>query len=69
MEDTAKQRSGIGRFIREFKGEFKKIIWPSRKSLIRQTGTVLFITVIVGLIIAGYDFLIGAGVTFITNLF
>lgn len=45
-------------FFAEHKAEFKKITWPSKKVLVKQTITVIFISIIVGVIIYGYDFII-----------
>ena len=45
-------------FFADHKAEFKKITWPNRKILTKQTITVIFISIIVGVIIFGYDFCI-----------
>lgn len=42
-------------FFSECKVEFKKITWPTKKVLLKQTITVIFISLIVGIIIFGYD--------------
>ena len=49
------------------KAEFKKIIWPDQKSLIRQTVAVVAVSVIAGLIIALMDTLIQYGVNFLVG--
>ena len=43
------------------KAEFKKIIWPSRKSLFRQTAAVLMSSLALGIIIAVVDLVIRFG--------
>ena len=50
------------------KAEFRKIIWPTKDSLIRQTVAVLVATVLLGLIIAGVDYLVQYGVDILVNL-
>lgn len=50
------------------KAEFKKIIWPDKTSLTRQTIAVIVTSVVVGLIIAVLDILIKYGVDFLVNL-
>ena len=50
------------------KAEFRKIIWPDRKSLVRQTVAVILVSVVVGLAIAGLDWLINQGVDFLIGL-
>ena len=49
------------------KAEFKKIIWPEQKSLVRQPVAVVAVSVIVGLIIALMDTLIQYGVNFLVG--
>ena len=48
--------------------EFKKIIWPDKQSLVRQTTAVVAVSVVVGLIIALLDFIIQYGVEFLVGL-
>ena len=48
--------------------EFKKIIWPDKQSLVRQTTAVVAVSVVVGLIIALLDFIIQYGVDFLGGL-
>ena len=48
--------------------EFKKIIWPEKQSLVRQTTAVIAVSVVLGLIIALLDFAIQYGVDFLVGL-
>ena len=50
------------------KAEFKKIIWPTKESLAKQTTAVVIVSVVVGLIITVMDFFIQHGVDFLVNL-
>lgn len=50
------------------KAEFKKIIWPTKESLARQTTAVVIVSVIVGLIIAILDTGIQYSVNILVNL-
>lgn len=45
--------------------EFHKIIWPDKKSLVRQTTAVVATSVVLGLVIAILDYLIQYGVDFL----
>jgi len=54
-----------------FKGlsrEFKKIIWPDRMTLVKQTTAVVSVSVALGAIIALIDFLVQNGVDILINL-
>jgi preprotein translocase subunit SecE len=48
--------------------EFKKIIWPDKKSLTKQTIAVIIVSVLLGLIITALDVVIKSGVDFLVNL-
>ena len=50
------------------KSEFRKIIWPDKKSLGKQTLAVTGAAVVAGLIIAGIDVLVQYAINFIVNL-
>ena len=50
------------------KEENKKIIWPSKQSLARQTAAVIAVSVALGLIIALMDYIIQYGVDFLVGL-
>ena len=48
-----------------FKGlsrEFKKIIWPDKMTVAKQTAAVVYVTVVLGAIIAIIDFIAQYGV-------
>ena len=55
-------------FFKGVKSEFKKITWPDKKSLLKQTVAVIAVTIVVGVLIAVFDFAIQNGVEFITTL-
>jgi len=63
----SKLKDGKAGFFTLLKAEFKKIIWPSRKSLFRQTVAVLFSSVAVGIIIAVVDIVIRLGLELIVK--
>ena len=52
-------------WFKGLKAEFKKVIWPDRKSVARQTIAVVSVSVVVGLIIALMDWVIQYGVDFL----
>ncbi len=78
MEETAKKdrrknnKSGsdtffdrVKAFWKGVKGEFTKIIWPSREQLMKQTAAVLIVSVILGTFIRVYDLLCQYVINFI----
>jgi len=42
--------------------EFRKIVWPDKKTLAKQTTAVVAITIILGLLITMIDFIVKYGV-------
>lgn len=52
-------------FFKGLKAEFKKIVWPDKQTVTKQTIAVLAVSVALGLIIAVLDVVIGFGINFI----
>ena len=52
-------------FFKGVKAEFKKIIWPDKDSLIKQTIAVVLISVVLCLLIAVLDTVISTGIGFL----
>ena len=48
-------------FFKGLKSEFKKIVWPDRKKLTKETTAVVIISVILGIIISVIDLVIKFG--------
>ena len=45
----------IGRGFRNMKGEMSRVVWPSRKQVINNTGVVLGFMAIAAVFIGGFD--------------
>lgn len=67
MGDSAEKQSRSS-FIQGVKAEFKKVIWPDRKSTLKQSVAVVAISVVVGVIIAIIDYIAKYGVNFLTSI-
>ena len=66
MEDKRKEvkenkEGGFKEWFGGIMGEFKRITWPDRKSLVKMTVTVIITSGIFGGIIVLYDFALAAG--------
>lgn len=48
-------------WFKGLKSEFKKIIWPEKKSVARQTTAVVLVTAVLGVIIVLIDYLVKMG--------
>lgn len=60
-ESTSLKRS----FFTELKGEFRKIIWPDKKLLGKQSVAVIIAAVVIGCIVSAIDWLMQIGLSFI----
>ena len=54
------------KFFDGVKAEFKKIIWPDKDTLLKQSVAVVAITIVLGVIIALADMIVQYGVNFLT---
>lgn len=58
-KDSSEKKKGS--FFKGVIAEFKKIIWPSKATVARETGAVVFFSVVLGVLIAAIDALIKFG--------
>ena len=54
-------------WFKGLKAEFKKIIWPDRNSLVKETTAVLVVSVLLGAIIFVVDFVARIGIEFLVR--
>ena len=66
MAETTEKKAKKSWF-KGLKGEFKKIIWPDKKTLAKQTAAVTVCSVVLGIIIAIVDAIIQYGIDFIVK--
>lgn len=50
------------------KAEFKKIIWPTREDVTKETTAVVVCSIILGAIIVILDFFVQHGIDFLVNI-
>ena len=63
-ETTKTQKTS---WFKGMKAEFKKIIWPDRNSLVKETTAVLVVSVLLGAIIFVVDFVARIGIEFLVR--
>ncbi len=69
MAKSAKTEvSPVKKWVNGLKAEFKKIIWPTRQDVVKQTTAVVAVSVVLGFIIAVLDFLIQNGIDILVTL-
>jgi len=52
-------------WFKSVKSEFKKIVWPDKETLTKQTIAVVIVTLLLGIIIYLLDYVIEVGIGFI----
>ena len=63
-----KEKANKPSFFKGLKAEYKKIVWPDRNEVLKQSVAVVCISIVLGAIIAVLDFLMQYGVDFLTSL-
>ena len=58
-----------GKWFREMRSELKKVVWPDGKTTLKNTLTVLAVSLVIGAVIWIFDAVAIRAVSFIINLF
>ncbi|MDO5540383.1 MAG: preprotein translocase subunit SecE [Eubacteriales bacterium] len=64
-EVSKKNNAGKTSWTDGLKAEFRKIIWPDKKDLTKQTTAVIVVSVILGVIISIVDTIMQYGIDFL----
>ena len=65
MGDAVKEKADKKSFFKGLKAEFKKIIWPNKETITKQSVLVLVVSLALGLIIGVLDLIIKFGLNLI----
>ncbi|MBR7009206.1 MAG: preprotein translocase subunit SecE [Ruminococcus sp.] len=52
---SPKKKGGLRRWFKELKSEMKKVVWPTRKKVINNTGIVMGVMAFTGLFLFAVD--------------
>ncbi len=55
-----KQEGGLQRWLRETRGELRKVTWPTREEALRLTYVVIGLSLVMGAVLGGVDFILNA---------
>ncbi|MCI9197235.1 MAG: preprotein translocase subunit SecE [Lachnospiraceae bacterium] len=68
MAEKEKKSSGQAKtWFEGLRSEFKKIIWPDQKTLVKQTVAVVAITAVLGVLISVFDAAILEGINLLVK--
>ena len=68
MSETTVEKPKKKSWFKGLKAEFKKIVWPDKKSLARESAAVVASAVALGIIIKVIDVVINYGLEFLMGL-
>ena len=63
---VSKEKAPKKSFFKGVKAEFKKISWPAREQMLKQSVAVICISLVLGMIITLLDKVLQVGVSFLT---
>ena len=66
-EKKKKGPNKIVKYLKDLRSEIKKVVWPSRKQVLNNTGIVLATVIITGIFLFGIDSLLGLLVNLLVN--
>ena len=69
MAKEKKKRGKFGDYYKGVKTEMKKVVWPTRQTVLKNTGTVLLCSLLIGVCIWVFDFVASSAVEMILNVF
>ena len=69
MAEEAKKKKDRGLWFREMKSELKKVVWPNKQTVAKNTGTVLLCSLCIGACIWVFDGVAGMIIKFLLGLF
>ena len=69
MAEEKKVKKDYGKWFREMRSELKKIVWPSGKQVMKNTGIVLLCSLLVGVCIWIFDAVAVLAVDTLNGLF
>ena len=68
MGESTAEKTQKKSWFKGLKAEFKKVIWPDKKTLAKQTAAVVFVSVFLGVLIAVIDILVKYGIDILVTL-
>ena len=68
MSEAVKTKKQKKSWFKGLKAEFKKIIWPDRKTVAKQTVAVVLTSIVLGIIIKILDIILSYGIDVLISL-
>ena len=68
MAEEKKVKKDRAKWFREMRSELKKVVWPNRKTVVENTGTVLMCSLLIGACIWIFDGVLGAALDLLLSI-
>lgn len=68
VKEKVKLSVRFKKFIRDYRSEIKKIVWPTKDQVIKNTGVVVFVIIVVAAFVGVLDLLFGLGIKALANI-
>ncbi len=65
MSDEKKKKTDLKTWFSGLTSEFRKISWPDRDTIVKETAAVVVVSAILGIIIATLDMILQYGINFL----
>ncbi|MGB1250237.1 MAG: preprotein translocase subunit SecE [Candidatus Promineifilaceae bacterium] len=69
MTENSGGSNALTQYLREARGEIRKVTWPTRDEASRWTGIVLLVTAVMTVILSSADYLFSQGLSFLVDSF
>ena len=67
-KEKMKLGARIKKFFKDYRSEIKKIVWPTRTQVIKNTGVVLVAIIFISAIVGVVDLVFGLGINALSGL-
>jgi len=67
-KEKVKLGARIKKFFKDYKSELKKIVWPTKQQVIKNTSVVVFVIIVIAAFIGVLDLIFGLGIKALANL-
>ena len=67
-KEKMKLGARIKKFFKDYRSELKKIVWPTRTQVIKNTGVVLVAIIFISAIVGVVDLIFGLGINALSGL-
>ena len=61
--------NALTNYLREARGEIRKVTWPTREEALRWTGLVLLVTLMMTIVLSSADFVFSQGLSFLVDTY